>query len=66
MKWQYKLLKFKPSLWAGKVKDEEIETELNNYGADGWEMCGVFDSNTNSDGKTSEIVFTMKRQISST
>jgi hypothetical protein len=62
MKWEYKLLKFKPSFWAGKVKDDEIEIELNNLGESGWEMCGVFDSNTNNSGRTSEIVFTLKRQ----
>jgi hypothetical protein len=63
MKWEYKLLKFEPSVWAGKVQDDIIEGELNSLGSDGWEVCGVFDSNMGANGKTREIVFTLKRQL---
>ncbi len=61
MKWEYKILKFQPSFWLGNIKDEEIQKELNLYGDQGWELCGTFDINTNVNGRTSEIVFTLKR-----
>lgn len=63
MKWEYKLLKFQPSFWLGNVKDDEIEQSLNEHGSQGWELCGVFDSNSKTNGKTSEYVFALKRQI---
>lgn len=44
--WEHHLLKSTPSFWVGKVKDDDIQAELNRRGAQGWALTAVLDSNT--------------------
>jgi hypothetical protein len=60
MQFEYKLLKFKPAFWSETVRHEEVEAELNELGAQGWELCGMFGTNS-SHGMTKECIFTFKR-----
>jgi len=60
--WEYKTLKFMTGgFFGGKVDEEELELELNRYGADGWELVSTFDT-SQSQGASREIIVVFKRR----
>jgi hypothetical protein len=62
--WEYRSLKFqaKGFFVGGRVDIAQLDTELNQLGAQGWELVSVFDSNMAIHGATREIVATLKRR----
>jgi len=39
MRWEYKVIEFKKrSAWSGKVQIQELQSELDNLGRQGWEL----------------------------
>ena len=60
MRWEYQTLKVKPSFWLGKVDNDDLRGQLNELGAQGWELVTVLDTNY-GEGTTHEIVFVFKR-----
>lgn len=62
-KYEYKVLKFDvKGLFGGKVNQSEIETQLNGYGADGWELTHVSEI-VNSSLMTTMLVAMLKRPL---
>ncbi len=59
---EYKVLKFAVTGWpGGKLDGDDMETQLNLHGEDGWELmniCPVLIM-----GQTATLVATMKRQL---
>lgn len=66
MGWEYKLVKFDAARGffsaAGDIDDEKATLELNGLGAQGWEMCGTFETNV-VQGRTAHVTFVMKRAV---
>lgn len=60
-KWEYKTLKIKThGFFGGKIDEEDLEAQLNEYGEDGWEVVSCFDTNQ-SEGSSLNVVIVMKR-----
>ena len=49
-------------VFSGKVKPNELQDLLNEYGLDGWELISAFDTNA-AQGASKLIVLTFKRPI---
>lgn len=64
MKWEYKTIKLKATgYWVGGNFDEaELDSMMNRYGVEGWELVAGFDTNKTA-GETRDIVIIFKRQI---
>ncbi|UCB45577.1 MAG: DUF4177 domain-containing protein [Spirochaetota bacterium] len=61
-KWEYRSLTKRIWGWAGvKLDTEEFDDELNELGADGWELVSCFTA-TGGYGKTREVVAVFKRR----
>jgi hypothetical protein len=42
MRWEYKTIEIGgASFWTGKVKTEDVDSELNTFGRDGWELVSI-------------------------
>lgn len=39
-RWSYQVVQIKPGRW-GKLKDEDVQAELNRMGAMGWELVNI-------------------------
>ncbi|RHW43329.1 DUF4177 domain-containing protein [Neobacillus notoginsengisoli] len=62
-KWEYKTIKFKPGgFLGGKIDEEELETDFNKYGQEGWELVSCFDTSFGQ-GTSREVIAVMKRKI---
>lgn len=62
-KWEYRSLAIKTWGWdGGRMDTEAFDDELNELGADGWELVSCF-STTRGYGKTREVVSVLKRKI---
>jgi hypothetical protein len=58
MKWEYKTLKYEASgFFSQKIKTEPLDEELNQLGAEGWELVAALHPTT---GATANI-FLFKR-----
>jgi hypothetical protein len=66
MSWEYKLVKFDAARGffsaAGDIDSEKATLELNELGAQGWEMCATFETNV-VQGRTAHVTFVMKRPV---
>ena len=61
-KWEYKVLKFPTyGLSGGKIKEDELNLQLNKYGNEGWELVSALGSNEGM-GSTRDIILLFKRQ----
>jgi len=61
-KWEYKVLKFPTHGFSGgKIKEDEINLQINKYGNDGWELVTTLGSNEGM-GTTRDVVLFFKRQ----
>lgn len=62
-KFEYKTIKIKTklSLFDNKLDAEEIDTEINTYGAQGWELQTI--KQLQVSGTTSAYFYTFKREI---
>lgn len=61
LRWEYKTLKFRAEGWVGGVIDAAwLETNLNELGAEGWELVSVVTA-TAGQGWTKDIVTVLKR-----
>lgn len=62
-KWEYKIIKFKISMFdASDFKEEKLEHTLNKYGLEGWEVINIFDLNM-VEGKSSVVIVSLKRKL---
>ena len=60
--WEYKTIKFKiGGFLGGKLKPEELDLELNNYGSEGWELVSCFDT-SKYQGESKDIIVIFKRR----
>ncbi|HEX8311935.1 MAG TPA: DUF4177 domain-containing protein [Chthoniobacteraceae bacterium] len=63
MKWEYLTYRYTPvGFFAGVVKVDELNVDLNRFGAQGWELVSAFDTNKNQGG-TRDVVFIFKRPL---
>jgi len=63
MKYEYKVLKFDVKGWfTRKVDSNDLESELNKYGSEGWEIESVENILTDP-GCTKMLVAIMKRSL---
>jgi hypothetical protein len=63
MKWEYKTIKLKTRGFSGGNFDErELDSMMNEYGSQGWELVAGFDTNKNY-GESRDVVIIFKRQI---
>ena len=61
MKWEYKTAPLKTTGWIKSEMDmAEIDSKLNEFGSEGWELTGVAPL-AGEGGKTTEVVFLFKR-----
>ena len=61
-KYEYKVIAYDTKgLFGGKVDSRELESQLNQFGNDGWEMVSCTSSNQ-SYGSSKSIVFIFKRK----
>jgi hypothetical protein len=60
--WEYKTIKFGVTgfMVGGKVDKEELDRNLSELGAEGWELAAAFDTDI-SGGGTREVVLIFKR-----
>lgn len=49
-------------LGGGDVNIDSLRDTLNRAGSEGWEVCGVIETNT-SQGRTGEVVVLLKRPL---
>jgi hypothetical protein len=62
--WEYTTFKYKTGgFLGGKIDSEEFESELNQYGSDGWELVSCFDT-AMSQGASRDIIVIFKRRKS--
>lgn len=64
-KWEYITLKFEAEmkfLATGKIDQRVFQDALNKAGAEGWEVCGVVDTNIHG-GTTRDLFVLMKRPV---
>jgi len=60
--WEYKTIKIKTGgFLGGKVDEEQLEQQLNDYGCEGWELASCFDTSSYQ-GQSREIVIVFKRR----
>ncbi|MBO4627964.1 MAG: DUF4177 domain-containing protein [Lachnospiraceae bacterium] len=60
-KYEYKVLTYDTKgIWGGKVETQQVESQLNQLGDDGWEMVSCSSTNQ-SYGSTKCIVCVFKR-----
>ncbi|WP_127567697.1 DUF4177 domain-containing protein [Paenibacillus xylaniclasticus] len=60
--WEYKTIKLKTGgFLGGKVNEELLEQELNNYGFEGWELVSCFDTSSYQ-GQSREVIIVFKRR----
>jgi hypothetical protein len=62
MKWECKIVKFEPEGFFGGNIPDELESVLNEFGNDGWEVTGVIETNI-SQGRTRDVAILLKRSI---
>lgn len=62
MRWEYKAIKLGVTgfMVGGKVDKEELDRNLSELGAQGWELAATFDTDI-SGGGTREVVLIFKR-----
>ncbi len=65
IRWEYKTIEVSVSQdWGGStgtMNTSRIDEQLNNYGADGWELVAAVD--TEHTAGTSAVFFVLKRQV---
>lgn len=64
-KWEYTTLLLEAGgflFGSGKIDRRELHEALNAAGADGWEICGVVDTNFYN-GQTRDVVVLLKRPV---
>ncbi|MGH1493129.1 MAG: DUF4177 domain-containing protein [Acidimicrobiales bacterium] len=60
-RWEYLTLNLETKRLSSKIKDSANE-ELNELGAQGWELVSVFDTNDRS-GRSVDVVGIFKRPV---
>ncbi len=61
MKWEYKIIKFATrGFTGGKFNEVELESLMNELGAQGWELTSAFDTNQ-AHGESRDVVIIFKR-----
>ncbi len=61
MLWEYKILKFGVGgFLGGAIDHEHLEMQLNEWGASGWELVAIFDTNSGQ-GASRSVFMTLKR-----
>jgi len=61
-KFEYKCLLFESTgVLGGQLNLADLEKTLNEYGAEGWEVVSIIDTE-HAKGRSRETVVTMKRQ----
>ncbi|MBN2021344.1 MAG: DUF4177 domain-containing protein [Pirellulales bacterium] len=62
-RWEYKTIKLtaKGFFAGGKVDERELDTLMNNFGDQGWELVAAFDTNQWPDGITRDVFVLFKR-----
>ena len=68
-RWEYATIRTSGSMsifgvGGGDVSIDALRDTLNKAGSEGWEVCGVIETNT-SQGRTGEVVVLLKRPIES-
>ena len=62
MRWEYQTLKIDTKGFSGgKFDEHDVDQQLNELGAEGWELIKAFDTNMDV-GATRSLVFVFKRQ----
>ena len=61
--WEYKtvVIKAQTSFWGGKFDNDQIDTELNSYGNDGWELVSIVTANKGY-GESGSLICVFKRR----
>jgi transcriptional regulator with XRE-family HTH domain len=63
MKYEYKVLKFDlKGVMSRKVNSSDMEAQLNQHGAEGWELFHISEILENM-GQTGRLIATMKRAL---
>lgn len=63
MKWEYLTYRYTPTGWfAGSVKIEELNLDLNRFGGEGWELVSGLGMNIEGGG-TRDVIFVFKRPV---
>lgn len=61
--WEYKTIKLATKGFVGgKLNIEELDSEMNRLGSEGWELVNALDTNM-IDGTTRDVVCIFKKQI---
>ena len=61
MLWEYKIFKLGVGgFFGGAMDHEDLETQLNHWGAQGWELVTIFDTNSGQ-GASRSVIVTLKR-----
>lgn len=64
MAWEYKTLKLATTGFTGGAFDEnQLDSDMNELGSQGWELVAAFDTNKNA-GETRDVVVIFKRPVS--
>ncbi|MFO0830612.1 MAG: DUF4177 domain-containing protein [Phycisphaerales bacterium] len=63
-KWEYATVMVEATgvFVGGKVDVQALRETLNNAGREGWEVCGVFETNM-QEGRTRSVVVLLKRPL---
>ena len=58
---QYKVLNLEFSFFSSKIKQDELESKLNDLGREGWELTTSLETNS-SQGRTNQAVLILKKR----
>lgn len=60
--WEYKTAQFEAKGFMGGILDiQSFETQLNDFGGEGWELVSCFDTNM-SQGQSRYVIAVFKRK----
>lgn len=62
--WEYKVVSKKVEGWVNRSLPEDVVQELNDLGAEGWELVSATPVVAGSSYQTSTVVLFLKRRVS--
>ncbi len=62
--WEYKVISKKIEGWINRSMPEDVVQELNELGAEGWELVNAAPVTAGSSYQTSAVVLFLKRKVS--